>query len=681
MKKLFLAFIASSMLLASCSFWPVQRAQKKMTLYNYSKAALILEKAVKKPKYYLQGAPLLATCYEMQHDYEKCMIWYEKASSIPGAEPDLTYRYALSLIHMGRYEKAKEILEKYTQSFPASKEAREKLKQCEVILNDWKDKKPCFEVKKIEKINSPASDFGPAFYANGFTFSSDRGKNYIDDEVYGWTGRQYLKVLFAKPKVAGDFFGDFREPKEMNNRFNQSFHDGPVCYAGDSIAMFTRTIRDKEAKKTGKIRTDLLRIYSTRRIHGDWQTPQPFPYNSYDYSAGHPALSADGKTLYFASDMPGGFGGVDLWMSKYTGSFWSKPVNLGMEVNTTGNEMFPTLKDDGTLFFASDGLPGYGGLDIFSTLPTRDGFTRPENLMAPVNSSFDDFSMAWFPGTTFGMFSSDRPGGQGLDDIYAFKKLPGEPPKIIVKKESIIWGIVRDKNTGLPLKNATVFALNENSDSVRIIQTDSSGTYRLTLDYISALIIKATLKSHIPDCLSWSADSIREGEENKAPRDLYLSKLEVNRTFQLDNIYYDFDKYNIRPDAEPALDALVNIMKENNITIELSSHTDCRGSFAYNDKLSLRRAQSAVDYIITSGIDASRMSSKGYGEYQLVNKCSDGVKCTAAEHQSNRRTEFKVTSFKESNTPPPGTFNPENYMTGDKITREALPADFFMQCR
>lgn len=685
MKKIVLGSLALILILSSCITQPPMRAQKKMNLFNYTRAVKILKKSVTKPKYYDQSVPLLAECYKMQHDYENSLYWYEKAAALPAASLEWNYQYSLSLINMGYYEKAKDAFAKYLQSKPEDKKAAEKMKQCDVIVNDWKLRPTCFEIKTLDKINSPASDFGPAFYSNGFTFATDRGKNLVDDDVYGWTGRNYLKIMFSKPKAPGKFFGEFREPTQMNTRFNQSFHDGPVAFAGDSIAMFTRTYKDPNSKKAGGIKTDYLKIYSTKRVRGDWQSLEPFPYNSLDFSVGHPAISADGQTLYFSSDMPGGYGGVDLWKCKKEGNGWSKPVNLGNKVNTPGNEMFPTLKYDGTLYFSSDGLPGYGGLDIFSTYPDKEGFAEPENLMAPINSSFDDFSMAWFPGTNYGMFSSDRPGGKGLDDIYAFKKLPGEPQKIVKKevepKPARIWGIVKDKVSGKPLKDAIVFVLNEKSDTVNVISTDSDGIFRLTMNSKSNVIIKATYTNFIPDCLTWVSDSIREGEDNKAPKELLLSKLEVNKTFKLENIYYDFDKFNIRPDAEPALDALVNIMKENPITIELSSHTDCRGSFAYNDKLSLRRAESAVNYLVANGVEASRLTFKGYGEHQLVNKCADGVPCTAAEHQANRRTEFRVTSFTEPKEPLPGTFNPVNFKPGEKISREALPADFFMQCQ
>jgi outer membrane protein OmpA-like peptidoglycan-associated protein/tetratricopeptide (TPR) repeat protein len=681
----------------------IRKAQKKMNLFNYSRAIELLQKAVEKPGYREAAIPLLAECYRMQHDVEASRSWYEQAVTLPNPKPEWFFYYASALQANGEYSRAADFYSKYAEQNPSDLKSKVYIKQCELLMGEWKNIPPKYEVRSIQGINSKESDFGPALYANGFTFTSDRGYIDMDDDTYGWTGRKYLNIFFAKPKVSGEFFGEYREPYPMQGRFNQSFHDGPVNFAGDSLAMFTRSFREKKAQRTGKIRTDYLKIYSSKRVRGDWQELQPFFLNSYDYSVGHPALTSDGKTLVFASDMPGGQGGVDLWKCIKTSEGWSTPVNLGPTVNSGGDEMFPSFKADGTLYFASDGLPGYGGLDIFSTYESKGAFHSPENIMAPINSSYDDFAITWVPGTTYGMFSSNRPGGLGLDDIYAFKKLKGAPEeeKVVEKEELavetkmekqeeiaveklpepdiLIWGLVKDKDTRLPLEGAIVFILNERNDSVYIVITDKEGIYRANIKPASSLIIKATEKGWVPDCLGWRTDALIAGQDNKASRDLLLSKLQVNKTFTLENIYYDFDKSDIRPDAEPSLDKLISLMKENPITIELLSHTDCRGSFAYNDKLSLRRAESAANYLKSNGINSSRIQTRGFGEKQLSNKCADGVKCSEDEHQANRRTEFRVTDTGKF-VPDDKQFDPLKFKSKNVIQREELPADFFMQC-
>jgi outer membrane protein OmpA-like peptidoglycan-associated protein len=679
MKKAFPILIVFFMVGVSIVAQPTKRAQKKMDLFEYSSAIKSLLKIVENPSCQEKAIPMLAECYRLQRDMTGAKIWYEKACQLKDAKPEWFYYYGKALFALAEYDTARQVFMNYSSMKPTDKRAIANAKQCETLINDWKSRLPGFEIKTLKNINSPQSDFGPAFYANGFTFTSDRGKDYLEDDSYGWTGRKYLKMLFAKPVNTGDFFGEFKTPTLMNSKFNQSFHDGPASFNGDSLAMFTRTFRDNKSKKIGNIKTNFLKIFSTERINGDWQKLEPFFLNSYDYSVGHPALTPDGKTLFLASDMPGGEGGVDLWVCKRSGESWGLPVNLGPAINTSDNEMFPSVRNDGMLFFASDGLPGYGGLDIFSSVYENGSYSTPKNLMAPINSSYDDFALAWITGTNFGLFSSDRPGGIGSDDIYAFRKLPEMIPLMQCKRPLTISGQVLNKSNGKPIEGATVFVLDERTDSVTVLKTDVDGRYSMKLDHISSLIVKATRSNFIPDCLSWPKEKLSEETDNLAPRALLLAQLEINKTFSLDNIYYDFDRSDIRPDAEPSLDKLVRIMKDNPITIELASHTDCRGSFAYNEKLSLRRAESATNYILDKGIDAKRIQSKGYGENQLTNRCADGIPCSAAEHQANRRTEFKVMSF-TNQQPTSGSFIPDSYNVGIMISREGLPADFFMQC-
>ncbi len=659
---------------------PTMRAKRNMNLFNYSKAVKILNRAAKKEKYSNEAIPLLAECYKMQRDIPNAALWYGKAVALPAAGVNVWTEYSNTLIQAGEYAKAKEVLAHISNLAPANTQARFLSAMCDSVLTSWKDKEPGYEIKTLENINSEASDFGPAFYANGFTYATDRESDVLDDRPYGWTGRGYVKILFTKPENTGDLFGEIRYPKSLKGYFNESYHDGPAYFAGDSVVAFTRSFRDKSAKKIDNVRTDMLKVFYASRVNGKWGELQEFYLNSPDYNVGHPALTPDASVMYFASDMPGGQGGTDLWKCDRKGDKWGPAVNLGPTVNTPGNELFPSVKQDGSLFYASDGLPGYGGLDIFSTHLKDGNWSTPKNLYAPINSSYDDFALAWMPGTIYGMFSSDRPGGIGWDDIYGFKKLP-EPPAPVLPEQLpvIISGIVKDKTTMLPLAGATIFVLNEQTGEVLVLKADDKGAYTLTIPAPQNLLVKAASQSYIPDCLTLSADKLIAGQSGNISRDLLLDKLAESKTFKLENIYYDFDKSDIRPDAEPPLDNLVRIMKDNPITVELASHTDCRGSFKYNDGLSQRRAEAAVNYIVNQGIDAQRIKAKGYGEYQLANRCADGVECSEAEHQANRRTEFKVTST--ATVAPVSTFDPGKYKTGDKFNRDTLPADFFMNCK
>jgi outer membrane protein OmpA-like peptidoglycan-associated protein len=373
--------------------------------------------------------------------------------------------------------------------------------------------------------------------------------------------------------------------------------------------------------------------------------------------------------------MPGGQGGTDIWMCHREGEGWSSAINLGPTVNTSEKEMFPTICNDSVLYFASDGHPGYGALDIFKTKTKNGIWTTPENLQPPINSSFDDFAIAFAPGEESGFFSSNRPEGMGSDDIYAFRM--AKPAPVVLH---YISGLVKDKTNMQPMAGATVFLYEPASGKVRVLKTDKAGMYKAMIDKPAEYMVKAMMPEYISDCSLITVSELKPGSPVITPRDLLLDKLSINKSFRIDNIYYDFDKYAIRADAKAELDKLVRIMKDNPVNVELGSHTDSRGTADYNDKLSQKRADAAVKYIINSGIDKSRIIAKGYGERQLVNKCADGVACTAAEHQANRRTEFKVTSL-NSTVVNPDQFDPGIYNEGQELYSKMLPPDFFVNCK
>jgi outer membrane protein OmpA-like peptidoglycan-associated protein len=349
---------------------------------------------------------------------------------------------------------------------------------------------------------------------------------------------------------------------------------------------------------------------------------------------------------------------------------------MGPVINTFGNEMFPFLADNGDLYFASDGHPGFGGLDIFISHQMTDStWLQPRNLNQPINSSYDDFSLCISKNNMNGIFSSNRPGGLGNDDLYLFRRLP----EVKIVPNYYLSGYVKDKITLKPINNATVFFLDQEKNQALILKTDSNGFYKTQITPGKSYTVKAMQIGYIADCYLFTPDTISKVVERFAPRDLLLDMLRKNRTFVLENIYYDLDKYYIRPDAQPALNKLVVIMKENPVNIELGSHCDSRASDAYNMILSQNRAESAVHYIVSKGINPARITAKGYGESQLVNKCKNGVPCTEEEHQMNRRTEFKVISgyddVKEE------TINLSRYKKGEIMNARLLPDKFFDICK
>jgi len=668
-------FIVPALLIAQ----PIRKAQKAMKKYEYSQAVVLLKKAMEKQKYKETAIPLLAECYRKQHDVFNTRTWYSRAVASSEARPESFLYYGQALQATGEYIEAREMFERYGELSADGRGSRFAT-HCDSVLGPWKGIKAEYEVKTVNTINSGQSEFGPSFYNGSLVYASDNIRDPKTRRAYGWTGRGYLDMMKSQPAKMGEFWGAMKTPTELSSALNQEYHDGPATFSRDGNTIyFTRAYKDKAKKEQG-YKTNLLKIFYSTKNGMEWSDPKPFFLNSREYSIGHPSLSPDGKTLYFATDMPGGEGGTDIWVCQREGSGWGPAVNLGKTINTPEDEMFPFIKEDGSLYFASAGHPGYGALDIFRSLKSEKGWSTPKNLQPPINGSFDDFALALAPGEKNGFFSSNRSGGRGNDDIYAFRE--AELPPIVVKeleKPSLISGIVRDEVTQKPLEGATVFVFNPGTGKVHVLITGVDGMYKMVVENPSEYKVKAMKSNYIADGVPLKVEIIRSGTEYKAPRDLMLSKLEINRVFKIENIYYDFNKFNIRSGAKPELDKLVAIMKENTITVELGSHTDSRGNSAYNDHLSQNRATSAVAYIVSQGIDKSRITAKGYGERELANTCADGVKCSEEVHQANRRTEVKITGYGQI-AQTGDQYNLSQYKAGDMIAVSSLPADFYSRC-
>jgi len=560
----------------------ITEARSEIAIYNYSKAAAILQGETGKGSEKSQRTArlLLAGCYRMLNDAANARQWYEKALSpvdFPKGmqvAPADWFHYAQALRSCGEYGPSKKIFLHYDSLVPGDPAGKRYAGYCDSAMR-WQSAKPVFRIANVKQLNSPQSEFGTVFYRLGIIYASDRSPEEGKGKTYGWTGNGYLKLFVSEPVVKDSLGGPFTTPQAAPGLPGQEWHDGPVSFNHSYTEMFinrTMASHDRGKKEEGRVRTHLLKIFISSLTDGNWSKPLPFYLNSDSCSVGHPALSPDGKTLYFVSDMKGGFGETDLYSCTREGNGWGKPVNLGVVVNTAGKEMFPYAADNGDLYFASDGLPGFGGLDLFVTRKVDGRWVTPRNLGSPVNSPADDFSLVTAGEGNSGLFSSNRPGGAGGDDIYSFTRIPVETPK--------------------------------------------------------------------PP----ASPAIATVPKSPAPPAILMDTLQANKPYRIENIFYDFDKWNIREDARKPLNQLVELMKKYPISIELGSHTDCRGTGEYNRVLSQKRAESAVQYIISEGIDPSRIKAMGYGKSQLANRCNcaSGIECTEAEHQYNRRTEFKV---------------------------------------
>ncbi len=642
----------------------MKKANKKTASYEYSQAIPVLEKIIEKDKKGKDEATvLLAYCYRMINDDEKAAKYYAMAIKQEDLAPEVYYYYGQTLRTLERYGEAREQFLEFAELCPDDERGHMMAGYCEQ-MKEWSKLPIKNEVHNVSSLNSPFADFSPVFYRHGVVITSERPREKVADVTYEWTGKPHLDLMFARLNgIVSPVELIYSEPELFDEHLHQTFHDGTVSFSPDGNSMFfTRTTEERVKKDDERFRTHFLKMYSSEFDGEDWSAPEAFFLNSDQYSVGHPAFSADGNTLYFVSDMPGGQGGTDIWYCKREGDAWGAAENAGTEINTVMDEMFPFIDQDGSLYFASEGHMGYGGLDIFFASPAEEGWNEPVNMMTGVNSSYDDFGISLNHDLGTGLLSSNRPGGIGGDDIYAFE---------LGRKVLTICGKVVDPD-GKPLAGATVFFLNKSRNEVLILRSDSTGTYCTEVEPGTDYAILGKKTAYMDDC---TALEIKEEAIN--PEDLVLAPYEVDQVFKIENIYYDLDKWYIRPDAEPPLNNLVKIMKEHPITIELSSHTDCRASDEYNTDLSQKRAESAVRYLVLNGINSARMTAKGYGETKLVNDCADGVECTEEEHQMNRRTEFRVTSVGEYGS---GWSLEEQYRTGEVIPLKRFEKNFFDPC-
>jgi outer membrane protein OmpA-like peptidoglycan-associated protein/tetratricopeptide (TPR) repeat protein len=602
---------------------PLAKAQKLEKSLAFSDAIPLYLKALDRDSNNEKAMRGIAECYRMTNQTEQAEIYYRKLVQANYATPMDKLRLAQVLMSNANYSDAQKYFSEYNASATNDDRAKNQLDAISKLDGFLKDSAR-FNITTAP-LNTANSDFSPAKFADGFVFVSSRERGGLKEKTHSWTGDPYLSLFYAKGNLnSNPNISPFAE--ELRSEYN----DGPVVFGPMGDEMFLTRNNSKLPFRNDK--TARLKIVFSKLVDGKWSDPVDLPFNRAQYNMAHACLSQDGKRLYFSSDMPGGNGGMDLYYSDRDGIVWSEPVNLGKKINTTGNDVFPYIAPDGKLYFASDGWPGLGGLDIFKA-ELENQTEDPLNAGFPINTHKDDFGIWISSDLTQGLLSSNRKGGTGDDDIWS----------IDFVNKIVIYGIVAERETMIPIPNATVYLKDTLGNVVGTDVTDEQGNYSIKGDFNTSYVVSTNPDGYFAKSESFNTynatnDSMRV--------DLLLEKIIINKPIVLENIYYDFDKWNIRPDAAIELDKLVIILKENpKIVIELGSHTDCRGIDAYNIILSQRRAQSAVDYIVTKGgIESSRISAKGYGETQHVNKCKNNVLCTEAEHQQNRRTEFKVVS-------------------------------------
>ncbi len=628
------AFFFSSVifLLSSCASYHIRQGNRLYNDLAYSSAITEYQKGLSK-KEFPQARLKLAECYRRINDLPNAEAAFAKAIQLPQAQPIHKLHYAQILMRNGKYEQAKIYLDQYIAAVPTDVTAGKLRVSCDSI-QAWMADSLKYTVTS-SPINSGQSNFAPVYYKDGVVFTTDRTTK---GKTYEWTGRHFLEMYYAK----GDPKNGYSTPVSLSGDVNGIYHDGPAAFSskGDTL-IFTRNNYVKRKLKESNQDEVNLKIFQAVKKDTTWKNLGEFPFNSNDYSTCHPTLSSDGNTLYFVSDMPGGLGGADIYMSQKINGAWNKPVNLGPSVNTPYNEMFPMLWKDTVLYFSSEGHYNFGGLDLFSSTKTAGGWTMADNMGYPLNSSYDDFGIALNDSGNAGLFSSNRnKNNSQLDNIYNFT---------INDLRFNLEGIAIEKLSQLPLEDVKVELTNLKTKKKEYAITGKDGKFNFKLDPETDFSVVGSKDSYFTNTEKVSTVGKKQSESMFVKLRLELERIVINKPIVLENIYYDLDKYDIRPDAAAGLDKLVGIMNDNpTISIELSSHTDSRADDQYNDILSQHRAEAAVNYIINHGVSSGRITAKGYGERQLVNRCANGVECSEEEHQMNRRTEFKVVSMQKA---------------------------------
>lgn len=774
----------------------LRRAERYMSDLNYTAAKDLYERILQR-RDNTEAKINLAECYRMMGDPAGAELWYGQVVGLEEAQPIHKLYYGMALQRNGKTDQAKPWFQAYADANPSDSRGQNLLRSCSMVEELTKKNAGIYQVRNLPNVNTGNDDFSPYYSSmdSMLIFASDRQNSASVKRQHTWTGSPFNELYASKVSNPSQVLGNesFEEAKRFSKEINSRYHDAAVTFSPDGKEIYyTRNnlVGKRKLGKDGEGVTRLKIYFSNKEDGGAWSAPQTLPFDSDEYSVAHPTLSKDGSKLYFTSDMPGGYGGMDLYVSNYEDGRWGPPTNLGNKINTEGHEIFPVLQGD-YLYFASDGHAGLGGLDLYKARWDEEALRLgdPENLGAPMNTNDDDHGLVLNSDGTFGYFSSNRHGGVGGDDIYSFVKIAapvevfvfdvtnGKPlrnamvshscvpgsvatdqegmARFEVKLNSccdytavlegyesaskegctagltnvpvrleiplkplvqiVLRGVVYDVDTDGPVEGATVTVRSdEDPELMQSVTTDSLGRYQFNLR--RGFIYKA--KAEKPNYLSFQLDStstvgimvdtIMEADlglqstiaDGRSRRDVEADEEFKEGAFDrpqgdgkvpggrakeekpgqgktkgdlagqgksptpgkstgfqvvpverqagepvafLLHIYYDFDRSEIRDEALPELEKLLKMLQDNpNLIIELASHTDARGSHRYNKRLSQRRAESVVDWLMGKGISLDRLVPRGYGETMPVNDCVNAVPCDERKHQLNRRTEFRI---------------------------------------
>lgn len=634
-KPLFIAFV----LICSSAIGQTVRQKRAEGLYNnfsFVKAIEHYEKLIDKNDNKDYALRKLGDVYIMLRMPEKALSIYKEVVQQPNVPSEYYYYYAQVLRANGDYKESKIWMKKFRDAGnKTDSRIKEFFKDGDLasgIFNNYER----YTLSKLN-INTEFNEFGAVELGDELYFASSRDEGVSVKRLYSWDEQPLLDV-FVTSKENGSVMSTSRIEGDVNT----IQHDGPVTFNTDGTKMyFSRNNYHDNKKIKDSKGTMQVGIYSADLVDGIWINSKPINLNNSDYLVYNPSLSKDGTKLYFASDMPNGFGGTDIYVSEIDseGSF-GEPKNLGGIVNSEGNESFPFIHKDGVLYFSSDGHVGMGLLDVFATVEGEDGeIVNIINLGDPINSKKDDFTYFLSDDGFSGYISSNRKGGIGSDDIYSFKRIPPLRLK----------GQIFDDINNEPIEGAKVVLARKNGEEIAYFITGKDGAYEHLIPRDEDFVLKGSKDKYVDISKEFNSYNLEKQTEVIVDLNIGMAPIEdVVLLADLETIYFDLDKSYIRPDAALELDKVVNLMNRYpGMVIRLESHTDSRANDDYNIRLSNRRAKSTYEYIVLQGISQERITKyEGFGETQLVNKCSNGVRCSKEDHQLNRRTEFVIIKMK-----------------------------------